>query len=388
MISLADKATSIEFENTLPDISLANSMFINGIAFNRLNIYVPDADGETENDDEAKNDDEDENDLSDCNETTLDSEALSSNENDASEIKNSFVPDPRRYGLTDDYVYVEQDWGSLFYKYFGKQKRSEAKRLCSHDGAHLPIPRFAEENEFYRTHFGHENIWLDVENYPDEGLKTVDGHFYMRHIRSFTEKPSWMDESYVHPVTDVSIKYFDWVDFSAYTNTDIDTFPLEDLMLNDDDIDDDIDDIDFSLAVIMAKDDHGWNNDWMLAYENELVGSVCVYNIKPDESCSKCLNEKFCRFIGSERDETECVCPKTTKGEHCEVDLCSQCQNGGSCEMNDETNKIECRCPYPFYGANCESSSILLMSGESSMIINSLGQQYIKIRLYSCIHGC
>ena len=193
------------------------------------------------------------------------------------------------------------------------------------------------------------------------GLKTVSGHFYIRYIKSYTEKPSWMDQYVTRPVTDVSIKNTDWVSFTDRNHPDSDLYDGDD---------------GGPKAVVMASVDNG--GGWMLAFEDELVDTVCVYNIKPDEACSKCRDEKFCRFAGSERQETECVCQKTNEGEHCEVDLCSHCQNGGFCEINypfpnPSTKEIQCQCPYPFYGENCESSSILLVSGPSSMLINSLG---------------
>ena len=286
-----------------------------------------------------------------------DPEAFCSDDNDACETQNDFVPDPRRFGLTDDYVYVEQDWGSLFYKHMGKRSRSEAKSMCSRNGAHLPIPRFFEEKEFYRKHFGDESIWLDVENDPNEGLKTVDGHFYIQHIRSFADKSSWAYLYFDQRLSDLSIKKYDWFNFTYGNHRDSDLY--------------DGDEYD-PKAVVMANEANG---TWMFAYEDELVDTVCVYNIIPDErACSICPDENFCRFARNERQETECICKNTNEGEQCEVDLCRRCQNGGFCEIDDSTNEIQCRCPYPFYGENCENSTILLLNGESSIIINSLGK--------------
>ena len=56
-----------------------------------------------------------------------------------------------------------------------------------------------------------------------------------------------------------------------------------------------------------------------------------------------------------------------TKGEYCEIDSCSQCQNGGFCKINnihpDGTNsghdEIKCICPYPFHGGYCEGTNII-----------------------------
>lgn len=141
-------ANSIKLEGGLTDWSLPNSMVISGIA---LDIQAIEANMEAG---------------FNCPEINIDSEAVCSNENDVCESDTNFVPDPRRFGLTDDYIYVEQEWGSLFYKHVGKKNRRDAEKICSDDGAHLPFPRFAEEQEFYKVHFGDESLWLDV--YYDE----------------------------------------------------------------------------------------------------------------------------------------------------------------------------------------------------------------------------
>ena len=224
----------------------------------------------------------------------------------------------------------------------------------------MPFPRFYEENKFYRTYFGDESLWLDVENDQNEGLKTADSHFYINYFQSFTDNSSSSDRSRIQ-VIDVSIKNYDWVSFADTLHSDSDQFDG---------------DRDGPKAVVMKSVYtyvYGDRGEWMLAFENESVDTVCVYNINPAETCSKCPDEKFCRFVGSERQEAECVCKKTEGGEHCDVDSCSHCQNGGFCEIDDETKEIQCICPYPFYGQNCESSSILLLSGASSMVVNSLG---------------
>ena len=77
----------------------------------------------------------------------------------------------------------------------------------------------------------------------------------------------------------------------------------------------------------IAVDEYG---DRIGIYGNEKYDTVCVYNIIPDE-CSECSEESFCRYTNS---ETECDCQKMTKGEYCEIDSCSHCQNGGFCKMN------------------------------------------------------
>ena len=49
-------------------------------------------------------------------------------------LEDSFYPDPRQFGLTEDFIYVEKEWGSLFYKHLGKLKKTEAKQVCSQYG--------------------------------------------------------------------------------------------------------------------------------------------------------------------------------------------------------------------------------------------------------------
>ena len=67
-----------------------------------------------------------------------------------------FVPDPSDFDLPQGFIYIENEWGSLFYKHLGKMTRNDAKTTCSSFGSsiHLPKPRFLEEFNFYRIHFG------------------------------------------------------------------------------------------------------------------------------------------------------------------------------------------------------------------------------------------
>ena len=71
--------------------------------------------------------------------------------------QDGFVPDSRDFDLPEDFIYIENEWGSLFYKHLGKMARNDARTNCSSFGSsvHLPIPRFIEEYEFYRAHFGY-----------------------------------------------------------------------------------------------------------------------------------------------------------------------------------------------------------------------------------------
>ena len=47
--------------------------------------------------------------------------------------------DPRKYGLATDFIYIEKEWGSLFYKHFGERSRIEAKQLCAQEGGNVHL---------------------------------------------------------------------------------------------------------------------------------------------------------------------------------------------------------------------------------------------------------
>ena len=344
------------------------------------------------------------------------------------ETEKKIVPDPRQYGLTEDFIFVEQEWGSLFYKHVGKQTREDAKNLCSTlspgeetNSVHLPIPRFQEENEFYKTHFGDEGLWLDVSYDVNEGLKSADGHSFIKYVRSFVthksnetltynEYEEWKESNigYDHTWENgpagsgnhisylfrlvcifsrcdkksdaiveefVEIKNYDWINLTvmdvseyfiggderyvkyAYTDAIGRTWQKGRRY-------------EWERYVFMTNTgEWKWINENISLDEdgngihiNEEYDAVCVYNIIPDE-CSECSEESFCRYTNS---ETECDCQKMTKGEYCEIDSCSQCQNGGFCKINDnppdgtnpDHDEIKCICPYPYHGDYCEGTNI------------------------------
>ena len=290
------------FKADLTNLVLPNNMFINGIS-----LFL--------------------NDTSSCQEK--DFETCSDND---VECETAFVPDPRQYNLTDDYIYVELEWGSLFYKHIGNTTKSMAKFLCSREGTHLPTPRFDDENEFYKTHFGDDGLWLDVTFDAKKGLKSANGHWYIKYLRTFTDRvdqPDFARDIMTGDEKFAQIKYDEWIslternpgsvaglrDFNEWTEKD----------------------------VFMT-----YTGVWEWAEENNSFNAICVYNIIPDENCSKCQNESACKFDKREEKEIECVCRKMTEGEFCETDLCSHCKNGGYCDEN------KCICPYPFHGRNCE----------------------------------
>ena len=287
------------FKDDLTNLLLPNSMFINGIS-----LFL--------------------NDTSTCQEKIFET----CSDNDV-ECETAFVPDPRQYNLTDDYIYVEQEWGSLFYKHFGNTKKSEAKFLCSREGTHLPTPRFDDENEFYKTHFGDDGLWLDVTFDAKKGLRSANGHWYIKYLRTFTDridKPDFLsrdimtgDEKFAE------IKYDEWISLTEKTPGYFNEWTEKDVFMTNSGV---------------------W--DW--AEENNSFNAVCVFNIIP-ENCSKCQNESACRFDKREEKEIECLCRKTTEGKFCETDLCSHCKNGGYCDEN------QCICPYPFHGTHCEGKS-------------------------------
>ena len=71
----------------------------------------------------------------------------------------------------------------MFYKHIGYHTQAEAKRLCSNYGksVHLPIPRFKEENDFFRNYFVNDTLWLDIS-------KTTDGHYYSSYGQLFASQ--------------------------------------------------------------------------------------------------------------------------------------------------------------------------------------------------------
>lgn len=243
--------------------------------------------------------------------------------------------------MTEDFIYIEQPWGSLFYKHIGQETKTEARRKCSEygDSVHLPIPRFEDENTFYREHFGVDSLWLDIQKVKDFGFVDYYNHPYIRHINTVT-------------VVETVNKH-SWIRFNNSNYTDI----------------------------IMTE-----TGQWE-TLEDQVVDSVCVYNIIP-ENCRKCPDEAFCRYSDAEKTNTECVCPVGRGGQYCEEDLCSNCLNGGICRKVGE--ELECVCPRPFFGINCKLSNerVLLLSSPNiykenlpprpPMILDLFGKTFIN----------
>ena len=178
-------------------------------------------------------------------------------------------PDPRYYNLTEDFIFIDEEWGSLFYKYIGEMNKSEAEETCSNFGTsvHLPLPRFSDEYEFYRNHFGDKNLWLDLTyNNNTGGFQTSSGHSFM----NFNE--------------------YGWMNFNLTTKS-------------------------IKRGVTMTK-----NGQWLSTENSDRFHSVCVFNIPPSRNCIQCLDKEFCRFKDNKRQQIQCVCP--TKAEHlCKIDF-------------------------------------------------------------------
>ena len=155
---------------------------------------------------------------------------------------------------------MEQEWGSMFYKHIGNHTREKAKQICSAygDSVHLPIPRFEDENEFYRNHFRNETLWFDIS-------RTSYGIYDSPHGQLFA-KP-------VNLWTHSGFQY-----------------------------------------VILTEE-----GEWQTTDELNQRDSICVFNIPPNDNCFKCYDKAFCRFTQQSRQETECVCPIDRKGEFCEI---------------------------------------------------------------------
>ena len=250
------------------------------------------------------------------------------------------IPDPRDFDLPANYTYIEHEWGSLFFKHIGKMKRNDAKKICSHHGAHLPVPRFPDENVFYQSHFGNESLWLGLSDVEDRNDKRIYKSDHDDAILHFIIK---------RPGGDLSGSKYAWTDQNFTLNGKSTETPLTGVKLSN-------------------------AGQWQMVDENETeLDAICVYNIIPD-GCKKCRNQNFCRYTDRSRSEVECICPVVQEGENCERDLCEglQCINGGQCYLNDETRKAECICPYPFHGKNCVSSESYISHRSYFLTVNNV----------------
>ena len=172
---------------------------------------------------------------------------------------------------------------------------------------HLPIPRLDDENKFYRDYFSHNNIWLDVSYDPSSGvIKSKNEDLFARNIQTITEIQM--------------IENFEWMNISLLGS---------------------------QTELVMSS-----NGKWHTLNENQLIDSICVYDISP--RCSQC-GEGFCKYTDEDKEDIECVCPIGRGGKNCQIDLCTYCKNGGYCVVNETSNQMECVCNAPFFGPYCES---------------------------------
>ena len=154
-----------------------------------------------------------------------------------------------QYNLTNDFIFMEQDWGSIFYMDIGQLDKITAKETCLEKSSllHLPIPRSEAENAFYQSYFSDKNLWLDIETNEEKTIfKSSDGHIYTKIIDTF-EGP-------------VQIDSYEWIDFALIDNNDF-------------------------YGVQMVK-----NGTWELANESLALNSICVYNVIEAANCTNCFN--------------------------------------------------------------------------------------------------
>ena len=176
---------------------------------------------------------------------------------------NSFdsTTDPTKHNLTPDFIYIEKEWGSLFYKHFGKNNRIKAKELCEQEGTnvHLPIPRSDDENEFYRLYFGEENVWLGIID-DSNGIAT-DGFKWGSRIPN---KRQTMYVSRRNKENQNKVLY-NWLKFKGSIENNES----------------------FIKGLQLTK-----SGQWESVQETDEVNTVCVYNIIPS---SKLKLLKFCK---------------------------------------------------------------------------------------------
>jgi len=79
-------------------------------------------------------------------------------------------PNPGDYGFPKNYKYAKTSFGKeIFYASYDIYNRKRGKALCEDDGARLPIPKSAEENQFYSEFFGGP-MWLGISDEIEDGV--------------------------------------------------------------------------------------------------------------------------------------------------------------------------------------------------------------------------
>ena len=86
-------------------------------------------------------------------------------------IANNPRMDPTDYNLPSEYIYSQQPFGSFFYKLYDQMDYTAAQNTCTQFGSVLPVPRSAEENEYFGTFTQEHNthIWLGIDDIVNEG---------------------------------------------------------------------------------------------------------------------------------------------------------------------------------------------------------------------------
>lgn len=167
--------------------------------------------------------------------------------------------------------------------------RTEANQFCSRYGTAvgLPVPRFPEENAFYRTYFAHDELWLGVSN-SGQGSKhrkfllmAVDDHLVSicafipdadnngQTICKSDDGQTLFGPATINP-------YHQWINYAEIISS-------------------------AEKGVAMSG-----SGRWQGRDENDRLDSVCVFNIIPDE-CSDCTNRNYCRYEDGSRTEIECM---------------------------------------------------------------------------------
>ena len=153
----------------------------------------------------------------------------------------------------------------MFYKHIGQWTRRVAAEICAGDGdsVHLPIPRFPDENEFYKNHFSgfNNSFWLGITN-DKEGLVSDNDVWFTRNIlRTFTNVDFLgvaiydLDLGSDRPVNSAKLDNYDWI---------LETWKYgREGRLKYSDF--------FNKGIIMSD-----NGEWKLADEYDLIDSMSL----------------------------------------------------------------------------------------------------------------
>ncbi|KFM63627.1 Tenascin-X, partial [Stegodyphus mimosarum] len=124
--------------------------------------------------------------------------------------------------------------------------------------------------------------------------------------------------------------------------------------------------------------------------EDDEKGQICA------ESCgtNNCENGGTCII---EDENLKCICPAQYTGDKCEIDRCqpNPCKNNGNCKIED--NEVVCECKPPYSGSKCEKDPCLsqpcqnggtccINDNETKCKCTSLyGGKYCEIEIDQCV---